>query len=95
LVGNDVIESSEQGLDSRAFALAGYIFLAGPIGMPQDIVERLSGLMVEAGKTDRIQKLLDTNGIGESAQRAHRLQDAVRQRNAHLGGRRDGIGVCG
>ena len=28
--------------------------------MPQDIVERLSSLMVEAGKTGRIQKLLDS-----------------------------------
>jgi len=64
----DVPTLIEQGLDSKVFALAGYIFLAGHIGMPQEIVERLSGLMVEAGKTDRIQKLLDTNGIDESAQ---------------------------
>jgi tripartite-type tricarboxylate transporter receptor subunit TctC len=64
----DVPTFIEQGLDSRVFALVPYIFLAGPIGMPQEIVERLSGLMVEAGKTDRIQKLLDTNGIDESAQ---------------------------
>ena len=36
--------------------------------MPREIVERLSDLMVEAGKTDRIQKLLDSYGIDESAQ---------------------------
>jgi hypothetical protein len=36
--------------------------------MSPEIVERLSGLMVEAGKTDRIQKLLDKYGIDESAQ---------------------------
>ena len=36
--------------------------------MPREIVERLSGLMVEAGKTERIQKLLDKYGIDESAQ---------------------------
>ncbi len=64
----DVPTFIEQGLDSKVFALAGYIFLAGPIDMPQEIVERLSGLMVEAGKTDRIQKLLDKYGIDESAQ---------------------------
>jgi len=58
----------EQGLDSKVFALTGYIFLAGPIDLPPEIVERLSGLMVEAGKTDKIQKLLDTYGIDESAQ---------------------------
>jgi tripartite-type tricarboxylate transporter receptor subunit TctC len=64
----DVPTFIEQGLDSKVFALAGYIFLAGPVDMPPEIVERLSGLMVEAGKTDRIQKLLDKYGIDESAQ---------------------------
>jgi len=64
----DVPTFIEQGLDSKVFALAGYIFLAGPIDMPRGIVERLSDLMVEAGKTDRIQKLLDTYGIDEAAQ---------------------------
>jgi tripartite-type tricarboxylate transporter receptor subunit TctC len=64
----DVATFIEQGLDSKVFALAGYIFLAGPIGMPREIVERLSDLMVEAGKTDRIQNLLDKYGIDESAQ---------------------------
>ena len=64
----DVPTFIEQGLDSKVFALAGYIFLAGPIDMPRGIVERLSDLMVEAGKTDRIQKLLDKYGIDEPAQ---------------------------
>jgi len=64
----DVPTFIEQGLDSKVFALAGYMFLAGPADMPQEIVERLSDLMVEAGKTDRIQKLLDKYGIDESAQ---------------------------
>jgi hypothetical protein len=36
--------------------------------MPQEIVERLSALMVEAGKSDRVQKLLEAYGIDESAQ---------------------------
>ncbi len=36
--------------------------------MPQEIVERLSALMVEAGKSDRVQKLLDAYGIDKSAQ---------------------------
>src|SRR5438105_8995940 len=64
----DVPTFIELGLDSKVFALAGYVFLAGPIGMPREIVERLSDLMVEAGKTDRIQKLLDKYGIDEAAQ---------------------------
>ena len=64
----DVPTFIEQGLDSKVFALAGYIFLAGPIDVPPEIVERLSDLMVEAGKSDRIQKLLDKYGIDDSAQ---------------------------
>jgi tripartite-type tricarboxylate transporter receptor subunit TctC len=64
----DVATFIEQGLDSKVFALAGYIFLAGPVDMPREIVARLSDLMVEAGKTDRIQKLLDKYAIDESAQ---------------------------
>jgi len=64
----DVPTFIEQGVDSKIFALSSYIFLAGPVGMPREIVERLSDLMVEAGKTDKIQKLLDTYGIDESAQ---------------------------
>jgi tripartite-type tricarboxylate transporter receptor subunit TctC len=64
----DVPTFIEQGLDSKVFALTGYTFFAGPIDMPREIVERLSGLMVEAGKTERIQKLLDKYGIDEPAQ---------------------------
>jgi tripartite-type tricarboxylate transporter receptor subunit TctC len=65
----DVFTFIEQGVDSKKlFALTGYAFLAGPVDMPQEIVERLSDLMVEAGKTDRIRKLLDSYGIDESAQ---------------------------
>jgi tripartite-type tricarboxylate transporter receptor subunit TctC len=63
----DVPTFIEQGGDPKVFALTGYIFIAGPIDMPREIVERLSGLVVEAGKTDTIQKLLDTYGIDESA----------------------------
>jgi hypothetical protein len=35
--------------------------------MPREIVERLSDLMVEASKTDRIRKWLDSYGIDEPA----------------------------
>ena len=35
--------------------------------MPQETVERLSALMVEGGKSERVQKILDTFGIDEAA----------------------------
>ena len=81
----DVPTFIEQGVDSKIFALTGYIFLAGPIDMPREIVERLSGLMVEAGKTDRVQKLLDSLWHRRVRSRAHRVQETVRQRNASFG----------
>ncbi len=34
---------------------------------PEEIVQRLSDLMVECGKTERIQKIIDTFGIDEAA----------------------------
>jgi tripartite-type tricarboxylate transporter receptor subunit TctC len=58
----------EQGLKSKVFALSAYFFLAGPAGIPQDVVERLSALMVEAGTTERVRKLLDSFGIDEAPQ---------------------------
>jgi tripartite-type tricarboxylate transporter receptor subunit TctC len=58
----------EQGATSKYFNLKGYICLVGPAGISREMVERLSALMVEAGKTARVQKLLDTFGIDEAAQ---------------------------
>jgi len=63
----DVATFHEQGVNSRLFTLKGYICAVGPAGMPQEIVQRLSDLMVEGGKSERVQKLLDTFGIDESA----------------------------
>jgi len=64
----DVPTFAEQGLNPRVSTLTGYIFLAGPAGMPQQTVERLSALMVEAGNSERVQKLLDSYGIDDAAQ---------------------------
>ena len=63
----DVPTFAEQGVSSRLFGLSATTCLAGPSGMPKDIVERLSTLMVEAGKSERVQKMLDTQGIDEAA----------------------------
>jgi len=57
----------EQGATDRAFLVRGWIGLVGPAGMPKEIVQKLSDMMVEAGKTERIQKILDTFGIDEAA----------------------------
>lgn len=64
----DVPTFLEQGVTDIAFQLQGGIMLVGPAGMPKDIVVKLSDMMVEAGKSERIQKILDTFGIDTAAQ---------------------------
>lgn len=63
----DVATFAEQGVTSRAFQLQGFICLVGPAGMPQEMVQRISDLMVEGGKSERVRKLLDTFGVDDSA----------------------------
>ena len=57
----------EQGITDVAFQVQGFICLVGPAAMPKEIVLKLSDMMVEAGKTERIQKIIDTFGIDEAA----------------------------
>jgi tripartite-type tricarboxylate transporter receptor subunit TctC len=63
----DVPTFSEQGLVSDAFRLKGWICAVGPTGMPEELVNRYSNLFVEAGKSEKVQQILDTFGIDESA----------------------------
>jgi tripartite-type tricarboxylate transporter receptor subunit TctC len=58
----------EQGVTDVAFQVQGFICLVGPAAMPKEIVLKLSDMMVEAGKSERIQKILDTFGIDQAAQ---------------------------
>jgi len=63
----DVPTFHEQGAIDPAFEVVGFIALVGPKGIPDDIVNRLSDLMVEAGKSDRVRMINDTFGIDEAA----------------------------
>jgi tripartite-type tricarboxylate transporter receptor subunit TctC len=63
----DVPTFHEQGLTEKAFQVRGWVGCAAPVGTPDAIVQRLSDLMVEGGKTERVQKILDTFGIDEAA----------------------------
>jgi tripartite-type tricarboxylate transporter receptor subunit TctC len=63
----DVATFWEQGVTDRAFQVQGWIGLVGPAGMPKEIVQKLSDMMVEIGKTERIQKILATFGIDNAA----------------------------
>lgn len=63
----DVATYFEQGVNDPAFKVSGFICLVGPAGIPNEIVDRLSTLMVEGGKSERVQKINDTFGIDEAA----------------------------
>ena len=64
----DVPTFLEQGVTDVAFQVRGCIALVGPVAMPKEIVLKLSSMMVELGKSDRIQKILATFGIDMAAQ---------------------------
>ena len=57
----------EQGLTEKAFQVRGWVGCAAPVGTPDAIVQKLSDLMVEGGKTERIQAIINTFGIDEAA----------------------------
>ncbi len=57
----------EQGLPPRAFQLKSWICILGAAGMPNESIETISDIMVEAGKSERVQKMLDTFGIDDPA----------------------------
>ena len=75
----DVPTFYEQGLKEQAFQVRGWIGLVGPAGLPPAIVKKLSDMMVEAGKTERIQKILDTFGIDEAARDHAYFEKVVRE----------------
>ena len=75
----DIATFHEQGLTEQAFQVRGWIGLVGPAGIRPEIVQRLSDLMVEGGKTERIQKILDTFGIDEAARDSRYFEKVVRE----------------
>ena len=63
----DVATFYEQGLTEKAFQVRGWVGAVAPSGVPDEIVQKLSDLCVEGGKTERVQKINETFGIDESA----------------------------
>jgi tripartite-type tricarboxylate transporter receptor subunit TctC len=64
----DVPTFAEQGLTDKVFDLTSWAGFFGKASMSPEMVQTISDMMVEAGKTERIQKLIETFGIDEAAQ---------------------------
>lgn len=57
----------EQGLKVKAFEIQGFICMVAPKGVPEEILQKLSSLMVEGGKSERVQKILASSYIDTGA----------------------------
>jgi tripartite-type tricarboxylate transporter receptor subunit TctC len=64
----DVATYAEQGLKDPVFDLMSWAGFFGKASMPAEMVQQISDLMVEAGKTERIRNLTATFGIDDTAQ---------------------------
>jgi tripartite-type tricarboxylate transporter receptor subunit TctC len=60
----------EQGLKDMAFQVRGWVGCCAPAGTSPEIQQKLSAMMVEGGKTERVQKILDQFGIDGAAEDA-------------------------
>jgi tripartite-type tricarboxylate transporter receptor subunit TctC len=63
----DVATFHEQGVTSKVFQLTGFQSCSVPAGTPQEIVKKISELLVEAGKGEQVQAMMKTFGIDEPA----------------------------
>jgi len=75
----DVPTFYQQGLTEKAFQVRGWVGCAAPVGTPDAIVQKLCDLMVEGGKAERIQKIIDTFGIDEGARDRVYFQKVIDQ----------------
>lgn len=69
----------EQGAVSRAFSLTGFQCCAAPAGTPAAVLNRLSELLVAAGKSEKVQAMMNTFGLDEPAmtmEASQKLYDA-------------------
>ncbi|TYO62007.1 tripartite tricarboxylate transporter substrate binding protein [Bradyrhizobium hipponense] len=57
----------EQGVTGNVFQLTSFTALVAPAATPADRIDLLAKLMVEGGKTERVQKLLEAFGVDSPA----------------------------
>jgi len=62
----DVPTFMEQGYNEPVFKIAGWIVLLGPAGLPRDIVQRTSKVVIAAADTPRVREIHANFGIVEN-----------------------------
>jgi tripartite-type tricarboxylate transporter receptor subunit TctC len=63
----DVPSFAEQGATSPIFKLTSFQCCAVPMGTPPEVIQKLSKLLVAAGKTEKLQQLTKSFGIDDTA----------------------------
>jgi len=63
----DVASFKEQGATSRIFTLTGFQCCAVPMGTPPEIIQKLSKLLVAGGKTEKVQQVMKSFGVDDTA----------------------------
>src|SRR5262249_46318227 len=63
----DVPSFAELGASSGLFRLTGFHGGAVPAGTSADVIQKLSKLLVAAGKTEKVQQLMKSFGVDDSA----------------------------
>lgn len=63
----DVPSFKEQGTTSPIFTLTGFQCCAVPAGTPPEIIRKLSSLLVAGGKSDKVQQVMRSFGVDDTA----------------------------
>jgi len=63
----DVPSFSELGVTPRLFQLTGFQCCAVPTGTPADVIQKLSKLLVAGGKSEKLQQLMKSFGVDDTA----------------------------
>ena len=75
----DVPSFAEQGTTSPIFKLAGFQCCAVPKGTPPEIIQKLSNLLVEGGKTEKLRQLMKSFGVDDTAMTFEETQKLYRE----------------
>jgi tripartite-type tricarboxylate transporter receptor subunit TctC len=75
----DVPSFAEQGASSRLFQLTGFQCCVVQAGTPPDVIQKLSKLLVAGSKTDKVQQVMKSFGVDDTAMTFEETQKLYRE----------------